>query len=142
VKRVACDKTKKSRKGEGKFMTDEPIAELFSDPGVAARVQGLRDQLNEKYEAWKLGQTGSAPVNLDLEIAKFQRDQFAHYIVRIAVALGIVDGKQTYTGEQTAFLATTAIEAICKANMQKNAQFAVERKSLLDAMPSLVESRS
>lgn len=121
-------------------MTDERIVELFADPGVVARVRKLRDQLHEKYDGWTLGRTGSAPVNLDLEIAKFQRDQFAHYIVRFAVAIGIVDGKQTFTGEQIAFLATTAIEAVCRANMEKSAQFAAERKSLLDAMPSLLGS--
>jgi hypothetical protein len=46
-------------------------------------------------------------MNIDVEIANAQRDQFAYYIVRISVALGIIDGKQPYNGEQVAFLAET-----------------------------------
>jgi hypothetical protein len=73
----------------------------------------------------------------DVATAEGQRDQFAYYIVRIAVALGIVDGKQPYTGPQVAFLAETAVEAICETNERHNNEFAAERKALLDAMPQL-----
>lgn len=78
-----------------------------------------------------------ADVNPETELAKVQRNQFAHYIVRIAVAMGIVDGQDKYSGDQVAFLAETAIEAICKANEQQNHVYATERKKLLDAMPPL-----
>jgi len=56
--------------------------------------------------------------NPEAELAKVQRNQFAHYIVRIGVALGLVDGKDPYTGDQVAFLARTAIDAICSTNQQ------------------------
>lgn len=75
--------------------------------------------------------------NPEAELAKIERDQFAYYIVRIAVAMGIVDGKEPYTGDQIAFLATTAIDAICKTNEQGDKGYAAERKTLLDAMPKL-----
>lgn len=75
--------------------------------------------------------------NPEAELAKVQRNEFAHYIVRIAVAMGIVDGKEPYTGDQVAFLATTAIEAVCKVNAQRDEAYAAERKKLLDAMPKM-----
>jgi hypothetical protein len=75
--------------------------------------------------------------NPEAELAKVQRDQFAHCIVRIAVAMGIVDGKDPYTGDQVAFLAATAIEAVCKVNEQRDEAYAAERKKLLDAMPKM-----
>lgn len=74
-------------------------------------------------------------MNPEAELAIVQRDQFAHYIVRISVALGLVDAKEPYTGDQVAFLANTAIDAICKANEQRDASYAAERKKLLDSMP-------
>lgn len=72
-----------------------------------------------------------------MEIACAQRNQFAYYVVRLAVALGIVDGKEPYTGEQLAFLAETAIDAICTTNERRNKEYAAERKALLDSMPPL-----
>lgn len=78
-----------------------------------------------------------AHLNIDVEIANAQRDQFAHYIVRIAVALGIVDGKEPYTGEQVAFLADTAINAICTTTERQNKEYSAERKTLLDSIPPL-----
>ncbi len=73
--------------------------------------------------------------NPEAELAKVQRNQFAHYIVRIGVALGLVDGKDPYTGDQVAFLARTAIDAICSTNQQWDKGAAAERKRLLDSMP-------
>lgn len=46
-----------------------------------------------------------ANVSAETELAKEQRNQFAYYIVRIAVAIGMVDGQDSYTGDQVAFLA-------------------------------------
>ena len=76
-------------------------------------------------------------MNVDVEIANAQRDQFAYYIVRMAVALGIVDGKEPYTGEQVAFLAETALNAICTTSERQNKAYAAERKALLGSMPPL-----
>jgi hypothetical protein len=83
------------------------------------------------------GEIAMTDANPEAELARVQRDQFAHYIVRIVVAMGLVDGKEPYTGDQIAFLATTAIEAICKTNEQRDKAYATERKKLLDAMPTL-----
>jgi hypothetical protein len=63
-----------------------------------------------------------ADVNPEAELARVQCNQFAQYIVRISVALGIVDGKDPYTGDQVAFLAETAIDAICRTNEQTMGQ--------------------
>lgn len=76
-------------------------------------------------------------MNIDVEIAEAQRNQFAHYLVQLAVAMGIVDGKQGYTGEQVAFLAETALEHVCKLNRQYDPKYAAEREALLKAMPKL-----
>ncbi len=76
-------------------------------------------------------------MNIDVKIANAQRNQFAHCIVRIAVVLGIVDGKEPYTGEQVAFLAETAINAICSTTERQNKEYAAERRALLDSMPPL-----
>ena len=76
-------------------------------------------------------------MNVDAEIANAQRNQFAYYIVRMAVALGIVDGKEPYTGEQVAFLAETALNAICTTSERQDKAYAAERKALLDSMPPL-----
>jgi len=76
-------------------------------------------------------------MNIDVEIANAQRDQFAHYIVRISVALGIVDGKEAYNADQVAFLAKTAIDAIRTSSVRLNKEYAAERQALLDSMPPL-----
>jgi len=76
-------------------------------------------------------------MNIDVEIANAERDQFAHYIVRISVALGIVDGKEAYNADQVAFLAKTAIDAIRTSSVRLNKEYAAERQALLDSMPPL-----
>ena len=76
-------------------------------------------------------------MNIDVEIANAQRDQFAHYIVRISVALGIVDGKEAYNADQVAFLAKTAIDAIRTSSVRLNKEYAEERQAFLDSMPPL-----
>ncbi|MBB5060298.1 hypothetical protein HDF16_005034 [Granulicella aggregans] len=76
-------------------------------------------------------------MNIDVEIANAQRDQFAYYIVRVSVALGIIDGKQPYNGEQVAFLAEASINAIRATSVRHNKEYAEERQAFLDSMPPL-----
>jgi len=76
-------------------------------------------------------------MNIDVEIANAQRDQFAHYIVRISIALGIVDGKEPYNVEQVAFLAETSINTIRTSSVRHNKEYAAERQAFLDSMPPL-----
>lgn len=73
-----------------------------------------------------LQSTGDVQMNVDIETSYAQQKQLAHYIVRIAVALGIVDGKEPYTGEQVAFLAETAIDTICSSSAHNNKEYAIE----------------
>jgi hypothetical protein len=73
----------------------------------------------------------------ETELAIIQRNQFAYYVVRIAVALNLVDGKEAYTGDQVAFLAESALKMICDSNVRANPAFAAERQALLDGMPQL-----
>jgi len=73
----------------------------------------------------------------ETELAIMQRNQFAYLLVRVAVALNLVDGKEAYSGDQVAFLAETAIKRICDENERANPEYASERQALLDAMPKL-----
>jgi hypothetical protein len=74
-------------------------------------------------------------MNIDVEVANAQRDQFAYYIVQISVALGLIDGKEPYNGDQVAFLAETSINAIRASSVRHDREYAAERQALLDSMP-------
>ena len=115
----------------------EAVADLESEDAAFALLYKITGIKGVSGQTHYRSSVVESPQLTDVETARGQRDQFAYHIVRMAVALGIVDGKQTYTGEQVAFLADTALKAICDTNERHNKEYAAERKALLDSMPQL-----